>query len=56
MNESNLYVFCYGTNCLLKEKCRRYVDGQKIDIHASGYTWMSSCDVEHRSGFVSTSL
>ena len=53
--KSDLCVFCYGDNCILKCQCQRYVYGQNIDSHAPGYIWMSSCDIEERIGFISTS-
>ena len=55
MEKNELYLFCEGVNCYLKGQCQRYIVGQRIDDHAPGYSWMSNCDVENRSAFVSTS-
>ena len=55
MAKNELYLFCKGANCLLKDQRRRYIEGQWIDDHASGYSWMSNCDVENRIAFVSAS-
>lgn len=55
MAKNELYLFCKGANCLLKDHCRRYIEGQRIDDRAPGYHWMPNCDVESRSAFLSTS-
>ena len=51
-NENTL--FCEGVGCALKTTCHRFVDGVRIDPHAEGYSWMSNCDIEHRSGYIPT--
>lgn len=55
MAKNELYLFCKGANCLLKDQCRRYIEGQRIDDRAPGYHWMPNCDVENRIAFVSAS-
>lgn len=55
MAKNDLYLYCKGNNCLLKNGCQRYVEGKRIDDHAPGFHWMPHCDVEHRSAFISTS-
>lgn len=45
-------LFCNGIGCGLKENCHRFHDGQRIDPHAPGYTWMPSCDIEERNGYL----
>ncbi len=55
MEKNELYLFCEGVNCLLKDQCQRYIEGQRIDDRAPGYHWMPNCDVESRSAFLSTS-
>ena len=47
-----LDLFCNGIACQLRERCHRYVDGLCIDKHAPGYSWMSSCDEEDRTGYL----
>ena len=54
MEKNEIYLFCEGKDCLLKEQCQRYVLGKNIDADAPGYSWMSNCDIEHRSGFITT--
>ncbi len=46
-----LFTYCDGIGCALRERCRRYVKGQRIDRSAPGYTWISGCSDENREGF-----
>lgn len=49
-------TYCNGKGCGLRERCRRYVDGQRIIANANRdenqYWWMDHCDEEHRDGFM----
>lgn len=47
---------CDGKDCNLCDKCHRYLIGKDISKKAYGYSWMSSCDMEKRSGFVPESM
>lgn len=50
--KSPLELFCNGIGCQLHSRCRRYVDGTKIDQSISGYGWMTSCDEEERPAYM----
>ena len=45
-------LFCNGVGCLLKTNCQLYQDGQGVDSHAPGYSWISCCDEEDRDGYM----
>ncbi len=47
-------TYCNGKGCGLRERCRRYVDGQRImtSRQEGQYYWMDHCDEEHREGYV----
>jgi len=47
-------TYCNGKGCGLRERCRRYVDGQRImtSQQEGQYYWMDNCDEEHRDGYV----
>lgn len=49
-------TYCNGKGCGLRERCRRYVDGQRIILNANRdenqHWWMDHCDEEHREGYV----
>lgn len=51
-NKSDLYLFCKGIGCALRERCHRYVDGQQIGENTPGYSWMTACPEEERSCFM----
>ena len=46
-------TYCNGKNCLLKDRCRRYTDGQSIlnSREESQWYWMDNCDPEARDGY-----
>ena len=46
-------TYCNGKNCLLKDRCRRYTDGQIIlnSREESQWYWMDNCDPETRDGY-----
>jgi len=50
--KNDITLFCTGDGCLLKAQCHRFVDGQRIDKNAAGYSWMASCDIEERNGYM----
>lgn len=45
-------TYCNGKGCLLKDTCRRYVDGQHIILNKDDdtfqYHFMNNCDPETR--------
>ena len=43
-----MFVFCEGVGCVLRDRCFRYVAGERIDRSASGYIWISGCQEEER--------
>lgn len=51
MSKIQSTLFCDGVGCALKTNCHRYVDGTRVDSHAVGFSWMESCDIEHRNGY-----
>lgn len=51
MSKNEITLFCYGVGCAIKANCHRYVDGTRVDPHAVGFSWMESCDIEHRNGY-----
>lgn len=51
---NDLDLFCKGHGCAILEHCQRYVCGPRVDTSASDYSWMSSCDIEERNGFIPT--
>ena len=54
MIENERTLFCNGNGCALKTTCHRFIDGKRIDPHAEGFSWMSNCDIESRSAYIST--
>lgn len=42
------FTFCEGAGCMLRDRCRRFLDGVSIDRSASGYVWVSGCEEESR--------
>lgn len=51
--ENDIYLFCSGERCLLRNDCHRFVDGKGIDKSAVGYSWMEHCDEEERQAYLS---
>ena len=52
------FVYCDGKNCVLRWRCRRFIEWQKIIANRNGDTnqwyWMPNCDEETREAFLST--
>lgn len=50
--------YCNGDGCLLRNQCKRYVEGQRIKDNHHGDTnqfyWMDSCNIDNRELFLST--
>ena len=51
-------TYCNGKGCVLRNQCRRYLDGQRIIANHNGdtnqYWWMDNCNVENRDGYIQT--
>jgi hypothetical protein len=49
-------TYCNGKGCLLKDTCRRYVDGQHIILNKDDgtfqYYFMDNCDPETRELYI----
>ena len=50
-------IYCNGVGCnILRDHCRRYVEGERIKKNANGdtnqYWWIDHCDVETRESFI----
>jgi len=49
-------TYCNGKGCGLRERCRRYIDGQRIIANVERdegqYYFWDHCDEEHRDGFM----
>lgn len=47
--------YCDGVGCILRERCQRFVDGQRIKLNREHDTaqhyWMDHCDVETRDSY-----
>lgn len=56
MSKIESTLFCDGVGCIIRPNCHRYVDGTRVDPHAVGFSWMESCDIEHRSGYMPISF
>ena len=57
MNMANTDVtYCNGKGCILRNKCRRFQDGQRIIANHNSDTnqhrWMDNCDPETREGYL----
>lgn len=46
---NNDYTYCQGKNCLLKDTCIRYKEGQHVNSQIGW--WMENCDHETREGY-----
>ena len=47
-------TYCKGKGCLLANKCKRYLEGQRIATSDDErYYWIDHCDEESREAFVS---
>lgn len=55
MPSLSYFTYCDGVGCILRERCRRFVDGQRIKLNrekdSGQYYWMSHCDIEAREGY-----
>ena len=51
-------TYCNGDGCLLRNQCKRYVEGPRIKDNHHGDThqfyWMDSCNIDNRELFLST--
>lgn len=51
-------TYCNGDGCLLRNMCRRYVEGQRIKANRHGDTnqfyWTNSCNIDNRELFLLT--
>ena len=46
-------IYCKGIRCLLRQGCKRYLQGlHNADNESSENVWIDSCDEEHRDFFV----
>jgi hypothetical protein len=55
MNASDI-IYCNGSGCGLRWRCRRYLEGQRIVMNTEGDTdqheWMDNCSEDTREGFI----
>lgn len=48
--------YCNGKGCVLRDTCRRYVEGQRIIRNVEGdsnqYYWFDHCSEDAREGYL----
>lgn len=49
-----IHTYCDGIGCLLRQQCRRYVEGQHVLAarHEGQYYWQDHCDPETREMYL----
>ena len=48
------FTNCNGKGCVLRETCRRYVDGQTIRVsrEEGQHYWLDNCNEETREAYI----
>lgn len=46
------FCYCKGRNCRLRDLCKRYLEGTRINEDAGNYWWIDNCDEETRECYI----